>query len=81
MFEIFRRFRRRSRSRSRSRRSEADLTGEMGRDTGKNDWAVISPLSPLNKRDNRAKQQAGIPRHERYHNLFCQAPISVLSHS
>ncbi|OMG46016.1 hypothetical protein BK140_29215 [Paenibacillus macerans] len=51
----------------------------MKQDTGKKERAVISPPLPLNKRDNRAKQQARIPGHERYHNLFCQALISVLS--
>ena len=72
----------------RFKRSEADLTGGMGQDTEKNERTVISlTLSPLNKRDNCAKQHAGVPRHERYrqppqsqsHNLFCQALISVLS--
>ncbi|OMG48824.1 hypothetical protein BK140_14705 [Paenibacillus macerans] len=42
----------------------------MGQDTGKNERAGLPPLSPLNKRDNRAKQHAGIPRHERYTKLY-----------
>ncbi|MEK5166045.1 hypothetical protein NYE69_27370 [Paenibacillus sp. FSL R5-0527] len=52
------------------RRNEADLTGGMGQDTGKNEKTVNSPHPlPLNKRNNRAKQQAGIPRHLSPHGL------------